>query len=289
LIIILPVYFFYFYFIVGLLKSKTHSLWNILIVLTFGFLFRIVLIDKEPCLSDDVYRYLWDGKVSAVGINPYQYPPNHEQLENLRDTEIYSNLNYPEIATVYPPVAQFFFLINEYLGGSLISWKIILLILELILTILLLKMASFFQIDKMRVMIFTLNPLLIIETYMNGHLEIMGLLFLWIVFYSFYLRRAWLASVFIALATLVKFIPALISIPFSRPHFWRKFVLIISIGILIVLPFTCSGVIPMSGFFSYVNRWSFNGAMRDAQPSLMSGRLLCSNTFFEGGTRVKLT
>jgi hypothetical protein len=243
------------------LKSESQSYGNILIILIFGFLFRIVLLNQDPWFSDDVYRYLWDGKVSQNGVNPYQYPPDHEHLSQLQEDDIFKNLNYPEIATVYPPVAQFFFLLNAFLGGSLITWKIILLILELILTLILLRTLEVFNINKMRILIFSLNPLLIVETYMNGHLEMMGLLFLWLVIYGFYVRRKMFPVIFTPLAILVKFFPAIMVLPFLRPNLWKKVLFITAICVMIVLPFAASGVIPMAGFFSYINRWSFNGAV----------------------------
>jgi hypothetical protein len=62
-------------------------------------------------------------------------------------------------------------------------------------------------------------------------------------------------------AALVKFLPGLMYLPFFKPRFWQKIVLFFALVVLIVLPFALSGVIPMAGFFSYLNRWSFNGAV----------------------------
>ncbi len=261
LIIILPVYIAYFYLVLRILKTSISGFRNILIILAFGFIFRIILIGQDPWLSNDVYRYLWDGQVSAEGINPYTYPPNHEQLKPLQDSDIFPQINYPEIATVYPPVSQLFFWLNYHLGNSLISWKMILIALEILLTTILLKLLGHFKINKLRVLIFILNPLVIIETYMNGHLEIMALLFLWVAIYLFYLKRNWLSALMIVPAFLTKFLPILIFIPFNRPKFIKKILLITGISAIIIFPFTFSDTIPMSGFFSYVNRWSFNGAV----------------------------
>ncbi len=70
--------------------------------------FRITLFTAEPSLSDDIYRYLWDGKVQSNGLNPYLYPPDAEELEFLRD-EYHEGVNHKDIKTIYPPFAQVFF------------------------------------------------------------------------------------------------------------------------------------------------------------------------------------
>ena len=261
MIIIIPVYILYLYFVLRILKTGISGVGNILLVLVFGLIFRVLLISQDPWFSNDVYRYIWDGRVSAAGINPYQYPPDHIQLEHLQDENIFPAINYPEIATVYPPVTQFFFWLNFHIGDSMVSWKIILLFLEISLTMILFKLAELLKINKMRVMLFTLNPLVIIETYMNGHFEILGLLFLWLAIYLFYVKREWLCNLAVIPAVLVKFLPLLIYLPFMRPQFRKKILLIIGISAIVVIPFTLSGTIPMSGFLSYINRWSFNGAI----------------------------
>src|SRR5262245_35795101 len=44
-------------------------------ILGFAFLFRLTLFWCTPSLSEDIYRYIWDGRVQMAGINPYRYPP----------------------------------------------------------------------------------------------------------------------------------------------------------------------------------------------------------------------
>lgn len=70
--------------------------------------FRITLLTAQPSLSDDIYRYLWDGRVQAHGLNPYLYSPDSVELEFLRD-DIYEGVNHRGVNTIYPPFAQVFF------------------------------------------------------------------------------------------------------------------------------------------------------------------------------------
>src|SRR4051812_23190448 len=54
-------------------------------VFLFAVLLRAVQFCAAPSLSDDVFRFLWDGRVQAAGINPYLYPPDDPALAGLRD------------------------------------------------------------------------------------------------------------------------------------------------------------------------------------------------------------
>src|SRR5215510_7148543 len=81
------------------------GLWVILVAIALrGALWPVV-----PSLSDDIYRYLWEGRVALAGHDPYALPPSDERLASLRDPVIYPRINHPELSTIYPPlgVAQF--------------------------------------------------------------------------------------------------------------------------------------------------------------------------------------
>ena len=82
-------------------------------------LLRLTLLFLPPYLSDDVFRYVWDGMVQGAGVNPYRYIPNDPALAALRDAAIWPNVNRGDYApTIYPPVAQIlFFLITRVSAG----------------------------------------------------------------------------------------------------------------------------------------------------------------------------
>ena len=82
----------------------------------------------DPLLSTDIYRYIWDGRVQAAGINPYRYFPAHDALAHLRDATIFPRINRADYAvTIYPPVAEFFFLIVTRIGESVTVMRLALL------------------------------------------------------------------------------------------------------------------------------------------------------------------
>lgn len=91
-----------------------------------------------PRTSDDAYRYVWDGRVQAAGISPYAYPPDDPALARLRDPQLFpvggrcdewderrtaagdcTRINRPAVHTIYPPVAEAWFLAVHPWGGGI--------------------------------------------------------------------------------------------------------------------------------------------------------------------------
>ena len=90
------------------LGRRTSPLPLVLLVAVF---LRLTPLFSPPSLSDDAYRYVWDGRVQAAGTNPYLHVPAAPALAHLRDAAIYENVNRRDYApTIYPPAAQLLFL-----------------------------------------------------------------------------------------------------------------------------------------------------------------------------------
>ena len=89
-----------------------------------AILCRALLVPIVPALSDDVYRYLWDGKVLLAGINPYRYPPIAPELQSLRDG-LWPLINHPNLPTIYPPLSMLFFAAAAWIAPTVLTWKIV--------------------------------------------------------------------------------------------------------------------------------------------------------------------
>jgi alpha-1,6-mannosyltransferase len=84
-----------------------RAVWVVLLV---AAALRLVVLPAPPFLSTDVYRYVWDGRVQAAGINPYLYLPVDPALRSLRDDFVFPRISRAEYApTIYPPAAQMVF------------------------------------------------------------------------------------------------------------------------------------------------------------------------------------
>ena len=97
---------------------------TVLIVVAFAVVFRLSILFASPYLSDDIYRYVWDGRVQAAGVNPYRYIPAAPELAHLRDDVIYPKINRRDWAhTIYPPAAQVVFFLTTRISESVVWMK----------------------------------------------------------------------------------------------------------------------------------------------------------------------
>ncbi len=146
----------------------------LIIGLVFGLVFRITMLITEPSLSDDVYRYIWDGKVASHGINPFQHPPNADTLQTLRDSQYYPKINHREISTIYPPVSQMVFSVVYKIKPTVFAFKVVFLLFDLLTIAALLLLLRSLRLSLNRSLLYVWNPLIIVEFSGNAHADIIG-------------------------------------------------------------------------------------------------------------------
>jgi hypothetical protein len=211
---------------------------------------RVIAGASDPVLSDDVYRYLWDGRVSAAGINPYRSAPSDPQLAELREPW-HGRINHPEIATIYPPLAQLLFAINGAIIGGLAGWRILLLLADLVSLILIRQ-----RWGPKVAMAWAACPMVVIEGFWSGHVEIASvpLLLAALIAVGEGARGAFLAG-----AALIKVVPA-IAIPAllaRSPRPFRLGTAFSGVCVAVMAPFIAIGSV-MPGMRAFAGRWIFN-------------------------------
>jgi len=203
-----------------------------------AILFRLSLFIAIPNLSDDFYRFIWDGQLLAIGQNPFLYLPSSIQAFN---PTLFSQLNSPDYYTIYPPICQFVFFIASKLFtnnilGSVIVIRLFILAGELISIYLLHQLATHFKLEKRVVLLYALNPLVIIELTGNLHFETLMITFLLLFLYKLINKQYLMSAVYIGLAISTKLIP-LIFLPFLFKRLkWKKSILfyLITLGIVLI-------------------------------------------------------
>lgn len=194
-------------------RSRAVSLSTLGVVIFFAIILRATLAPQRPYLSSDIYRYIWDGRVQAAGINPYLYPPQAGELSFLRDDKIYRNINPEDLAwpSPYPPAAQaIFFGAYSIRPSSFASFKFAMSLFDIITTLALMLVLARSGLEPARAIIFAWHPLPIYEGAHSGHIESAYIAFLALALLAWTYRRYTLTGVTLALATLVKFYPALL-------------------------------------------------------------------------------
>ncbi|HEX7070955.1 MAG TPA: class I SAM-dependent methyltransferase, partial [Rhodothermales bacterium] len=187
-------------------------------VLVWAVASRLTLIWLPPVLSDDGYRYVWDGMLQADGINPFLYTPEDPALAAYRSEAIYGKLNSTSYHTVYPPASQAVFSIGGafYDEGWKVSYFVIKGIIALAEVVGLWMLLSLFR--TRHVLLYAWNPLVLIAAAGQPHGEALAVALLAGVLWMARHGSGRGASVLLAFAGLVKLIPFLLF-----PFLWRRF------------------------------------------------------------------
>lgn len=176
-----------------------------------------VTLINRPTLSDDMYRYVWEGRVQANGFSPYRYPPSAPELSNLQDGEIWAHVNRKSDVTIYPPVAQTTFLLLWRIVPDSVRWFQAAMALGALLAGgLLVGLLRDLGRPPARVVIYLWAPLLVFETAHSAHLDGLVLPLLVGAWWARARSRDVLVGVLLGLATAAKLYPAIL-----LPALWR--------------------------------------------------------------------
>jgi alpha-1,6-mannosyltransferase len=181
---------------------------------------QIVSLLYAPNLSEDYFRFLWDGELALNGINPFDFTPNelveHPFMDAAYSQELFAGIsdlsrrNY----SCYPPVNQVYFIVSSSISSSVfvnvIAMKVLIVLTEILGVIYLRKLLMHFKIDPSRLWIVYLNPLLIIECTGNTHFEGVMISQLFVALYFLFASKSWLGAIIFGLAVQIKLVPLII-------------------------------------------------------------------------------
>ncbi|MFT6319328.1 MAG: hypothetical protein ACJAT4_000245, partial [Granulosicoccus sp.] len=176
-----------FFFCYLLIFKYANEKSKITFFIGVSILLRFILLFALPNLSDDVYRFIWDGRLLLNGHNPFDFLPSYYIENNISipgiNEALFQKLNSPEYFTIYPPVAQGVFALACWLFpnsiiGSAITLKIFLFLCEIGSLFFIKKLLDHFQIPAKNILLYALNPLIIIELCGNLHFEAAMICFL---------------------------------------------------------------------------------------------------------------
>ena len=226
---------------IALMERCPTDKWTLGIIFSVALLARAVCVFHPAFLSTDIYRYVWDGKVQAAGINPFRYIPADSHLSFLRDNAIYPHINRKEYAhTIYPPGAQAIFLFITRLGAREPIMKLGMVGFEAITCFVLMRILLLVQLPRERVLLYAWNPLCFWEIASSGHVDAAALTFIALALYACLRTKPLRAGAWIGAATLVKMypialLPAMLSLPFRRRE-WKM--IATTVGV-ILLGYAC--------------------------------------------------
>lgn len=222
------------------------------IVLAVAALLRLLLLFEDPLHSTDVYRYVWDGRVQAQGINPYRYVPADPALSALRDQAIYPNINRADYAvTIYPPAAQVAFRLFTRFEESLLAVKLGWLALEAAMMVVLVRLLTRAGRSPAELLLYAWHPLPVWEIAGDGHVDAGMAAFLVFALAAWAGGHRLLTGVLLAASVLFKPLTLAALPAFWRPWDWRVPAAFLGAAILAYLPFTDVG----TGVFGFLPRY----------------------------------
>ncbi|MBN4056147.1 DUF2029 domain-containing protein [Rhodothermus sp. AH-315-K08] len=231
------------------------------VILAVAIVMRLLWLALPPTLSDDSFRYAWDGMLVVDGQNPYEYVPSDSALATYQDHPVYEQMNSRGFYSVYPPASQVVFAAADWMTGSshpasFFVYKSILVFLEVLALIVLCRI-----VPTGVFMLFAWSPVVVLAGAGQAHSDV--LLALPIVLVVFLSRKSQWGGTGIALAVaaLVKIWPLLVA-PFVLKH--RRAVVLGSLaGIVLAGPFLAGYVWPnvRESLDLYVRYFEFNAGL----------------------------
>ncbi len=192
------------------------------VIVGCAILARALALLSPALLSTDIYRYVWDGRVQAAGINPYRYLPIDERLAPLRDEAIYQSIERKDYApTIYPPVAQMIFLVVSRASETVTAMKVAMLGFDLVTIAAIVALLGIDGLPRERVLIYAWHPLPIWEFSGTGHVDAAAIAFMCLAMLMVGRGRSVFAGALLAAATLVKPFPLAVAPALWRPWDWR--------------------------------------------------------------------
>ncbi|MET7029669.1 glycosyltransferase 87 family protein [Sediminicola luteus] len=226
--------------------------WNFKFLIVAGILFRLVFFVVSPNLSQDFFRFIWDGELVRQGFNPYLFTPNELMAQgnlviaNAQELHMGMGELSAKHFSNYPPLNQVLFALAAALGGksilgSIMVMRAIIICADLGILYFGIKLLKHLNRSSYLIFWYFLNPLVIIELTGNLHFEGVMLFFFMVAIY-FTAKKKWQwGGVFYAFAILTKLVP-LIFLPLFLKHYGIKksliFYFIIGGAVLVfTLPF----------------------------------------------------
>lgn len=236
--------------------SSGFSRNKLLMIIGFASLFQIILLFTDVSLSDDIYRFYYEGKGLINGVNPY-VTPIQEFPNNLKD-QYFAKVNNAHVTSPYPPLAVLLFASLYLFFPNPIIYRICFSLSFLVSILGCYKLIE--PENKWKLVIYAWNPLLHLETANGSHFDALVVLMIIASLWCLKSEKFSLAGFFLVLGFLLKYYPILLAIIFWK-QFDKRGLTIIFAGISIYSSFVLLNPSLIQGLLIYSDTWYFNASM----------------------------
>ncbi|WP_139956790.1 glycosyltransferase 87 family protein [Flavicella sediminum] len=266
--------FLYSILFTAFIKLVVDNKKNTSFLLGAAILFRLILLVATPNLSDDFYRFIWDGRMIWEGLNPYLYLPESNTRLVPEGQELYKGMGSMNGShyTCYPPINQLTFLVpaivfSKNLVGSTIVMRLLIIAADIGTFYFGKKLLRHFKQSEHQIFFYLLNPFVILELTGNLHFEGVMLFFLAASLYYLFTNKWVLSALLFALSVSVKLIPLLFLPVFLKKLGFKKavfyYVLVGGLNLLFFIPFLSQALVDnfMSSIHLYFQNFEFNASI----------------------------
>jgi hypothetical protein len=209
-------------------------------VIGVAVVLRLAALAGQPILSDDLYRYAWDGRVQVSGTDPYRYTPSSVHLADLREDWLWpdaggcarlqrepgcTRINRPLVHTIYPPVAEAWFTAVYRvagIGAHHKAWQVAGLLGDVALVALLPAVLRAYKRDERWTALYALSPVAVVEVVNNGHVDGLAALLVVLALLAAAKRKPAWAGALLGAAAMIKLYPAVLGLAFVAVVGFRK-------------------------------------------------------------------
>ncbi|MGD8890806.1 MAG: hypothetical protein PVF53_20490, partial [Desulfobacterales bacterium] len=217
--------------------AKTYTL-----IFCLGILARLLFLQYP--VSNDVFRYVWEGYIQNLGFNPYSYHPNHSALVEIARGKLHPvwlQINHPNLAAAYPPLTLLIFRSLAWVNPSPFLFKMAMIGFDIGMMIILMLIMIDKRMSPSRLLLYAVNPLVILFIAGEGHFDIIQAFFVCLALYLMRRKKNEITGfISLGLAVLTKYF-ALVAFPFlvRAENRWKSMAVLVPL--FLYVPFINAG------------------------------------------------
>jgi hypothetical protein len=239
-------------------------------VLFWALMMRLPLLASAPSLSDDIFRYVWEGRVTAMGADPYDQSPMDPTLASIiPGAPEWASINHRELPAIYPPATQWVFAAIASVAPDPDSFRAAMVGFDLLVVIAVCVLLQVRGLPTRRAILYAWHPLVVVEVAGSGHFEPLALLPLLAALIAWTLRVPFAAFGLWGLAFATKYVGAAAALFAARTLVVRRHAGSAALGLAVLgavaalpaIPFALDGTLPVGSLGTYAREWAHNGSV----------------------------
>jgi alpha-1,6-mannosyltransferase len=246
-------------YLAALMVAPKLSPRGVVLALALAGLWRLALVATPPLLSDDVFRYVWEGRIQHQGGNPYTWDdrPDAPRWTALRDS-IWQEMNHKGYTAFYPPAWQLVVRAITAVSESVAGMKLFLIACEMATALVLLRILDRRGLPRGRVLVLAWSPLALVETAGSGHNDAFGMLLLVVALLALETGQTLSSAASIAVGFATKILPGFIGLAWGRRYRPRDVAVAAAVVVAVTLPYISAGRGIVDSLQKYAAYWRFN-------------------------------